>query len=93
MLTEIQRHGIVKIVELNATRKEVFILADIELLKSKIFESGMTMTAISRKTGIVRETLYNRMSGKGDFTASEIVELTKALHLTKTDRDNIFLSN
>ena len=63
-----------------------------DLLKAKIEESGMTMTAISSQAGILRETLYNRLNGKGDFTASEITMLTKTLHLTKSERDDIFLS-
>lgn len=66
-------------------------LADIELLKQKIADSGMTVTAISKKSGILRETFYNRLKGS-EFTASEIVALTKTLNLTKEDRDKIFLN-
>ena len=65
-------------------------MTDLELLKKKIYESGMTMIAISKKTGIVRETLYNRLKGKGEFNASEIVALTKVLEMSKTERDEIF---
>lgn len=67
-------------------------LTDFEKLKEKIEESGMTMVALSEKTGILRETLYNRLNGKGEFHASEIVALSKALWLTKKERDAIFLS-
>ena len=67
-------------------------MADIECLRKKMEESGMTVTAIAKKAGILRETLYNRMKGKGDFTASEIVSLTEVLQLTRADRDKIFLS-
>ncbi len=67
-------------------------MADIEFLRKKISESGMTVVAIAEKSGILRETLYNRMNGKGDFTASEIMGLTATLHLTKPERDKIFLS-
>ncbi|MGJ0961050.1 helix-turn-helix domain-containing protein [Faecalicoccus pleomorphus] len=67
-------------------------MANIVKLKNKIEESGMTMKAISEKSGIVRETLYNRMNGVGEFTASEIVGLTKALKLSIEERDSIFLS-
>lgn len=67
-------------------------LTDFEKLKKKIEESGMTMVALSEKTGILRETLYNRLNGKGEFHASEIVALSKALGLTKKERDAIFLS-
>lgn len=66
-------------------------MADMVLLKKKIRDSGMTITAVSKRSGILRETLYNRMNGKGEFTASEIVSLTQVLQLTKTERDDIFL--
>lgn len=66
-------------------------MTDIELLKQKIKDSGMTVTAVSKKSGILRETLYNRMNGKGEFTASEIVALTDVLDLTRVERDKIFL--
>ena len=68
-------------------------MTDIELLLAKIKESGMTMMAVSEKSGIERHTLYNRLNGKGEFTASEIVNLSKVLRLSKPDRDKIFLSS
>lgn len=67
-------------------------MTDIALLREKIENSGMTMVAISVKAGISRETLYNRLSGKGEFHASEIVGLAKALNLSKTERDKIFFA-
>lgn len=66
-------------------------MPDIERLKNKINESGIKVTAISEKTGISRETLYNRFNGTGEFKASEIVALTNVLNLTKDERDKIFL--
>lgn len=60
-------------------------------LKKQIDNSGMTMKAISDKSGIRRETLYNRLDGIGEVTASEMVGLTKALKLSKSQRDYIFL--
>lgn len=67
-------------------------MTDIELLKEKIKDSGMKITSIAEKTGMLRETLYNRLNGKGEFTASEIISLSDVLRLSKTDRDKIFLS-
>lgn len=67
-------------------------MPNIVLLREKIEESGMTMVAISTKSGILRETLYNRLSGKGEFLASEIVGLTRVLKLSKADRDKIFFT-
>lgn len=63
-----------------------------ELLLSKIEDSGMTVVAICEKSGIDRATFYNRLKGRGEFTASEIVGISNALHLSKPDRDKIFLS-
>lgn len=67
-------------------------MTDIDLLLERIKDSGMKMTAIAEKTGIERATIYNRLKGKGEFTASEIVALSEVLHLNKDDRDKIFLS-
>ena len=65
-------------------------MANVELLKEKISESGMTVSAIADESGIFRETLYNRMKS-GNFYASEIVSLTKVLCLSRKERDEIFL--
>lgn len=67
-------------------------MTNIELLRNKMDETGMTVVSISEKSGILRETLYNRMSGKGEFKASEIQALTKVLRLTKDERDDIFFA-
>lgn len=67
-------------------------MTDVNLLKKKIFESGMTVTAIAKKTGILRETLYNRMKS-GNFRSSEIINLTKVLHLSQNERDSIFFAD
>lgn len=66
-------------------------MANLDMLNAAIQDSGMTMKAVAEKSGIVRETLYNRLAGKGEFTASEIVGLTSALRLSKDERDQIFL--
>lgn len=86
MLTEIHSSDIVNLVH----GREVIILANVELLKKKMEESGMTVSAIADKSGILRETLYNRMK-TGNFYASEIVSLTRVLRLTRKERDEIFL--
>lgn len=67
-------------------------MTDIEMLKTAIADSGMTMVSISEKAGIKRETLYNRLNGIGEFTASEIVGLSDALHLKNADRNRIFFA-
>ena len=66
-------------------------IPDIKMLKDKITDSGMTVKAVAEKSGILRETLYNRLKGVGEFTASEIVSLSNVLNLSQTERDDIFL--
>lgn len=67
-------------------------MANVELLKEKISNSGMTVTAIADKSGILRETLYNRMKS-GNFYASEITALTRVLHLTGKNEMKFFCLN
>lgn len=65
-------------------------MPDIVMLRKRMDESGMTVKAIAEKSGMLRETLYNRLKGSGEFTASEIVSLSNTLHLTISERDSIF---
>ena len=67
-------------------------MVDINKLRKAIDESGMTMVAVASKSGILRETLYNRLAGKGEFTVSEIEGLTTTLHLTVGQRNDIFFA-
>lgn len=66
-------------------------MVNVKLLKEKIKDTGMTISAIAEKAGISRATLYNKMKN-GNFCASEISSLTKVLCLSKKERDEIFLS-
>lgn len=65
-------------------------MADITKLKSLISDSGMTMVSIAKRAGIGRVTLYNRLKGKGEFTASEMMGLKKVLSLTDAEWKKIF---
>lgn len=67
-------------------------MTDVEKLKKCIDDSGMTMVAIAEKTGISRETIYNRMK-TGDFKLSEICALSRTLRMSKEKRDEIFFEN
>lgn len=67
-------------------------MTDFDLLKEKIKDSGMTMVAIAKKSGILRETLYNRLNGVGDFTASEMLALSDVLRLSNKERNAIFFA-
>ena len=68
-------------------------MTDMVKLKKAIDDSGMTMTAIAKKGGIARETLYNRLNGIGEFTASEIVGLSYALKVAEYGKVCILTKN
>lgn len=68
-------------------------MTDLNALRKKIDDSGMTMVAISRKSGILRETLYNRLNGKGEFNASEMMAISNTLGLSNDERDLIFFAS
>lgn len=65
-------------------------MVDMEALTSEIKNSGMSFKSVAEKSGMLRETLYNRINGIGEFKASEISALQATLHLTTSERDAIF---
>ena len=67
-------------------------MTDVNELRRYIEESGMRVKAVAEKSGILRETLYNRMK-TGDFKLSEICALVRTLKLNDEDRDKIFFAN
>lgn len=67
-------------------------MVNFDALRAAIVDSGMTMTAIAVKSGMLRGTLYNRLDGRGEFKASEIKALCRVLHITDEQRDAIFFS-
>lgn len=67
-------------------------MVDIAKLRTAIDESGMTIVAIASKSGIVRETLYNRLTRKSEFTISEVERISDTLHLTVGERNAIFFA-
>lgn len=66
-------------------------MVDLDRLKAIIEESGMTYKAIGKKAGIEPYTLTRRLNGDGKFTADEVVGLSRALRLKKSERNEIFL--
>ena len=66
-------------------------MVDTNALKNRICESGMTVVAIAKKSGILRETLYNRLKS-GDFKLSEMCAIVRVLNLSQSERDAIFFA-
>lgn len=67
-------------------------LTDSKKLSDEITNSGMTITAISKKLGITREGFYKKLNNETEFKASEISALQKILRLTNKKRDEIFFA-
>ena len=67
------------------------LMVDLDTLNKIVKDSGMTYKAIGEKSGIEPYTLSRRLAD-GKFTADEIVGLSKALRLKKSERNAIFLS-
>ena len=61
------------------------------LLRSIIDQSGISISFLARRLGCSRNRIYAILDGD-ECAASEIVKLTAALHLKKSERDKIFLS-
>lgn len=67
-------------------------MTNIKLLREYISASGLSITFIAEKTGILRETLYNRLKS-GDFKLSEICSISDILNLSRDERDTIFFAH
>lgn len=67
-------------------------MTNAEMLRKKMEESGVSYTFLADKLGISRQGLYNKIDNKSEFKASEISIATEVLHLTRKERDEIFLT-
>lgn len=67
-------------------------MVNVNKLRGKIVECGMNIESLAEKTGMSRDTLYRRISKGGiDFTINEADRIAKALSLTATELNEIFL--
>lgn len=66
-------------------------MTDGKILRQTIDESGISITFIAEKMGCSRNRIYAIIDGS-DCTASEITKMSEILHLSRKQRDNIFLS-
>lgn len=63
---------------------------NMKLLKEIIDSKGMKYQFIAGKLGISRESLYNKLNGKTEFTAGEIRGIADALSLNFSTIQEIF---
>lgn len=68
-------------------------MTNVELLHEAIKAAGVKRTVLAAAWGMSMPTFYSRISGNSEFTASEIVAAAASLHLTKNQRDAIFLGD
>lgn len=62
-----------------------------EELSRIIDESGLKKKAIAKGIGLSEDGLYRRLSGKTRWRTEEIVAIGELLHLSKRQRNDIFL--
>lgn len=68
-------------------------MVNVNKLRGRIVENGLSIEALAEKAGISRDTLYRRLSRGGvDFTISEADRIAKALSLTARELNEIFFA-
>lgn len=68
-------------------------MTNTEELEVAITRAGISKRKIAKLLGVSETTIYNKLNGKVEFKASEIVAMCDILRLTTAQRENIFLSN
>lgn len=67
---------------------------NVNKLKGKIVEKGMTVERLSNLIGMDRSTFYRKLNNQGEtFTVKEVNLIRKHLHLTKDEAMEIFFTN
>ena len=65
-------------------------MGNLDKLNDRIRESGVKKTVLADAVGMTYITLNRRLNGEGDFTTSQVVAISKFLHLTASERNEIF---
>ena len=66
---------------------------NVNKLKGKIVENGMTVSALAEKIGVDRATLYRKLSNNGEtMLVKDANAIVSELHLTAEDALAIFFS-
>lgn len=68
-------------------------MVNVNKLKGKIVENGMTVNGLADKIEIDRSTLYRKLNAKGEkITIKEAQSIVTALHLTSQEAVDIFFT-
>ena len=66
---------------------------NVNKLKGKIVENGMTVSSLAEKIGVDRATLYRKLSNDGEtMLVKDANAIVSVLHLTAEDALAIFFS-
>lgn len=66
---------------------------DVDSLKAKIREKGLTVAVFARETGMNPSTFYRKLAKNGlDLTVGQMHKAVEVLSLTKNDAVLIFLA-
>lgn len=68
-------------------------MVNVNKLRGKIVEQGMTVTGLAQRIGVNRSTLYRKLRSDGkDFTIEEADLIVEELKLTYAEANSIFFS-
>ena len=67
-------------------------MVDLKLLVQTIDDSGIKRENIAKDAGLTREGLWNKLSGRTEFTASEMAAVKNTLRLSNTRFRRIFFA-
>ena len=66
-------------------------MTDVKALKKAIDNAGVTIVFLAEKMECSRNRVYSIIKGS-DCSTSEIIKITKILHLSTEERNNIFFA-
>lgn len=68
-------------------------MVNVNKLKGKIVERGLSVSALAEKIGIDKATLYRKISENGDpLTIRDADKISEVLNLSKEEVNDIFFS-
>ncbi|WP_373710709.1 helix-turn-helix domain-containing protein [Jeotgalibaca porci] len=68
-------------------------MVDLNKLRGKIVEKGLSQQELAISIGIDRSTFYRKMKNGGDFSIGEVSKMADVMRLTNQEAVEIFLSN
>lgn len=92
MLTNTHEYAILKLLVRISHGKKVERMTDSNKLQEAIDNSGYTIKFIAKRLGITPQGFYKKRNGSSEFTIDEMLILCELLKITKSEREEIFLT-